>query len=812
GGATISGGANGSGTLTLSGTQAQINAALATLSYKGNANFNGSDTLTMLSKDSAGTPLSDSDTVGITVTPVNDAPETLAASGSGNEDSLIAVTLSGSDVDGAAPASFVIGSLPANGFLYKDAAGTQLVALGETVSGPVYFKPAANWSGSTTFDFAAKDSGGLVDATPAKATVTVVAVADQPMLLVGNGNKVLFTNSWDTVDTTTGVATNDKDTSFEYTGTLLEGWSRMDSRLDGRSTNGNNNALELWSVGDRLAKDNNGNSYLTNAQASTGGGKTWLELNDATGGNVQTLGIERTVSTTNGALYTLSFDYAARVGYDASFTSIGVYLDGVLIQSYGSDGRNLAALKWEELRFSFMGDGQDHKLSIAVTGTNDASGGRGGMVDDLRLTESTGVVKAASGTTNVALKNYISTGLRDTDGSEILTLKLSGLPAGAEVWVGTSKLSANADGSVSLTTAQLASAELRLPANIASGVLDLLVTATSTEANGSTASTSQHLLLQVADKFVAASSNVVSGSFGNDTITATDLGIALTLGGASVTTDAGAAQTVDSGDRSQTSGSNDQVFDTKAGNDYVEAGSGNDTIYLGDSGSGFKGTATAPTTAQLAATVLMATDDPASLVGSNGQLSSSALNTSASDTTKLNTWADVAHGGVGNDLIHGEGGIDILYGGDGNDRLFGGAGNDALRGGAGDDLLVGGAGNDVLRGDIGVDTFKWTLGDQGVAGALARDVVTDFGKNGEKDVLDLRDLLQGENHTTGIGNLTDYLHFTKSGSDTVIDVKHLGAAGEVTQQIVLQGVDLSTLGNDAAILQNLLNDGKLQVD
>ncbi|MCL6264818.1 type I secretion C-terminal target domain-containing protein [Craterilacuibacter sp. RT1T] len=118
----------------------------------------------------------------------------------------------------------------------------------------------------------------------------------------------------------------------------------------------------------------------------------------------------------------------------------------------------------------------------------------------------------------------------------------------------------------------------------------------------------------------------------------------------------------------------------------------------------------------------------------------------------------------------------------------------------------------MLRGDIGVDTFKWTLGDQGVAGALARDVVTDFGKNGEKDVLDLRDLLQGENHTTGIGNLTDYLHFTKSGSDTVIDVKHLGAAGEVTQQIVLQGVDLSTLGNDAAILQNLLNDGKLQVD
>ena len=74
GGATISAGANSSATLTLSGTQTQINAALATLTYQGNANFNGSDSLQVLSTDSAGTPLSDTDTVAITVTSVNDAP------------------------------------------------------------------------------------------------------------------------------------------------------------------------------------------------------------------------------------------------------------------------------------------------------------------------------------------------------------------------------------------------------------------------------------------------------------------------------------------------------------------------------------------------------------------------------------------------------------------------------------------------------------------------------------------------------------------------------------------------------------------
>ena len=88
GGASISSGSNGSSLLTLSGTQAQINAALATLTYQGAKDFNGSDTLTVLSKDSAGIPLSDSDSVAITIAPVNDAPEATASSASVSEEGL----------------------------------------------------------------------------------------------------------------------------------------------------------------------------------------------------------------------------------------------------------------------------------------------------------------------------------------------------------------------------------------------------------------------------------------------------------------------------------------------------------------------------------------------------------------------------------------------------------------------------------------------------------------------------------------------------------------------------------------------------
>src|SRR4029434_1073255 len=91
GGATISAGANGSYTLTLSGTQAQINAALASLSYQGNTDFNGADTLTVLSTDA--NAATDSDAVAITVSAVNDGPvNTVPAVQTVNEDTTLSIS------------------------------------------------------------------------------------------------------------------------------------------------------------------------------------------------------------------------------------------------------------------------------------------------------------------------------------------------------------------------------------------------------------------------------------------------------------------------------------------------------------------------------------------------------------------------------------------------------------------------------------------------------------------------------------------------------------------------------------------------
>ena len=163
----------------------------------------------------------------------------------------------------------------------------------------------------------------------------------------------------------------------------------------------------------------------------------------------------------------------------------------------------------------------------------------------------------------------------------------------------------------------------------------------------------------------------------------------------------------------------------------------------------------------------------------------------------------------------------LITGGDASEILIGGSGNDVLSGGAGNDILIGGGGNDRLTGGAGADTFAWQLADKGTVGAPAFDRIADFDvapRTSGGDALDLRDLLQGEHHAgSGIGNLDQFLHFAKTGSDTTISVS-ASAGGGVVQTIVLENVDLThgLVGTpsaiDQTIIHELLNNGKLITD
>jgi len=197
--------------------------------------------------------------------------------------------------------------------------------------------------------------------------------------------------------------------------------------------------------------------------------------------------------------------------------------------------------------------------------------------------------------------------------------------------------------------------------------------------------------------------------------------------------------------------------------------------------------------------------------------SRTTVGTEAPNVLAITTGAGTLLGGAGGDS---------LTGGSGNDVLYGHEGNDTLVGGAGADVLVGGAGNDRLTGGAGSDVFAWRLGDADAA-TPAIDTLTDFSTrplaNGG-DVLDLRDLLQGENLINVSGNIADYLRVEAFGSGssagTRIDISSQGGfstgTAHIDQQIILEKANLIGLSSAGAsqqqVILDLIAQGRLLVD
>ncbi len=144
-------------------TKGTLSGIAPNLTYTPSANYNGTDSFTYLAND--GGVNSANATVSITVTPVNDAPLATANSVSTAEDSLLPVTLGGTDPDGN-PLTFTVVGSPANG----------------TLSGTppnLTYQPAANFNGNDAFSFRVND--GAVESLPATILITVTPINDAPL-------------------------------------------------------------------------------------------------------------------------------------------------------------------------------------------------------------------------------------------------------------------------------------------------------------------------------------------------------------------------------------------------------------------------------------------------------------------------------------------------------------------------------------------------------------------------------------------------------------------------------------------------------
>ena len=164
-----------------------VNNGDGTFTYTPNEGYNGTDTFTYTVDDGNGG--TDTATVTVTVDAVNDAPTATAGSVSTSEDTPVAITLSGADVDsGDAVEAYRIDALPANGTLTLDGVA---VSEGDTVtqaqidSGALTFQPDADWNGATSLTFSTSDGEAWSDAT-ASFDITVDAVNDAPTASAGS--------------------------------------------------------------------------------------------------------------------------------------------------------------------------------------------------------------------------------------------------------------------------------------------------------------------------------------------------------------------------------------------------------------------------------------------------------------------------------------------------------------------------------------------------------------------------------------------------------------------------------------------------
>jgi VCBS repeat-containing protein len=334
--------------------------------------------------------------------------------------------------------------------------------------------------------------------------------------------------------------------------------------------------------------------------------------------------------------------------------------------------------------------------------------------------------------------------LQDTDGSETLTVNVSGMPAGSSLSAG----HLNADGSWSLTSADLAG--LRITTSTLAD-LTLHVTATSTEATGGSSSASHDLTITF-DRTSAPSiveggsgSDIITGSSGDDTIYGGIMSKSKTsLPSVATEKDNDTLHGGDGNDRMYGQKGNDILYG-EGGDDYLSGGKGDDQLYGGTGRNTMNGNS--------GDDVIYAQGGDDTISGGSGfdtldfSLSNRGIAIDVSKGTALgfNTSSFTAI-----EKIVGSSFADDYKGSSGDDIFMGGAGNDVIRGLGGADTLSGGAGN---------DTFVYLQKD---AGGI--DHITDFNVG---DKLDLHDFLKSAKYAS----INDVVHVHDSAAGSMVSVK-----------------------------------------
>jgi Ca2+-binding RTX toxin-like protein len=429
----------------------------------------------------------------------------------------------------------------------------------------------------------------------------------------------------------------------------------------------------------------------------------------------------------------------------------------------------------------------DFSLTVAATSTETANGDTAQTVGTIDVSVAaaadapTLTVNDGSGTEDTAIALDITSALTDTDGSETLSVTISGVPAGAALSAGTD----NGGGTWTLAPSDLAGLTITPPSGSADD-FTLTVTATSTEAaNGDTAQTAGTIDVTVAsagnDSLAGGGGNdTLDGGSGNDTVSGGDGNDVLDGGDGADILDGGAGDdllnystdwtwpgynAVDAGNGpgKPGSGTTASLRNRSSNHDLFDGGDGVDTLVGSDNAEAlFLDDQISPQ----GGTARIANIEVIDMAGGDDVVDLTSGTKTYGDVTILGgAGNDVVWSSLGDDSLSGGTGNDTLRGGWGNDRLTGDDGNDRLYGGADDDTLEGGAGADVLDGGSGTDEASYAGSDAGVTVNLATG--TGIGGHAQGDTF------------TSIENVTgssDNDSLTGNGGNNVLD----GGVGDDT--------------------------------
>ncbi|WP_146143633.1 retention module-containing protein [Photobacterium phosphoreum] len=763
---------NGDGKLVISGDIDKINTLLDSgIKYTSDANFNGSDQLTMTTSDNgnvgSGGVLTDVSTVDITVTAVNDAPiNTVPAPFDVNEDSSHIITgLKIADVDAKESGTsgqmtvelnvehgqLTIVAAETQGLTISDNGDGKLVISGDIdkintlLDGGIEYSGDQNYNGSDKLTMTTSDNGnvgsGGVLTDVSTVDITVTPVNDAP------------------VNTVPAAFDVDEDSSHIITGLSITDVDAKESATSGQMT------VEL----------NVEHGQLTIVATETQG----LTITDNGDGKLVISGDIDKINT----LLNDGIEYSGDQNYNGSDKLTMTTSDNGNVGSGGV----LTDVSTVDITVAPVNDAPVNEVPATISTSEDTAT----VIDGIKVTD--------VDFNELANNDAMSVTLSVNHGALSITLPMN---SGVEV---ANDGSGNVilKGSMTDINVVLDSGISYTAAEHFSGSDELTITTNdggNTGSGGSLSSTNK-VNITVAPKVDMPSLSLHAEHIQTAAIQSS-LGTMIPLIGliAAASADASETLTVKISDLGSA-----QVVD-KAGNVIgTDLGNGNwqvtaqdlNEVYINDLEQGTHTiSVTAVSTESNGSQVMsppvnlnIVVDDLCATNNILGQHSSSDQANLVIDSTAQAT----------------------LLGGDGNDILVGGVASDILVGGRGDDILWGGHLNGHC--DDTKDTFLWSDADFGTANAPATDTIMDFEVG--IDVISLGDALNSQN-IQSLDDLSNRINIIEQQGNTEIQI--FDDQHQMVQNIILNGVNHNELFGDNSLnmsnedkLGSLMNSGNLEL-